>query len=188
MIWSATAVAGPGGRVIRVERTTGGSNVAPQLCEVRGDSGMCVGEEPKAGQMVLVLDERHVAAEFQILEATGVTTSCANLWTVKTRAIRGVATDGDGIGVIDPNLNPSRARLLDKNHLPTSPSGLSMEEVWWAIDRDGDGTADILSTRYSCDTSGRPLTGGSSSCVDVWARIGAKLTRTYQLNLAQCIP
>jgi hypothetical protein len=188
VIWSATAVASPGGRVIRVERTTGGGNVAPRLCEVHGEAGTCVGEEPRAGQTVLVLDERHVVAEYQIVEATSVMASCANLWTVKTHAIRGVAADSDGIGVIDPNLNPSRARVLDKNHLPASPSGLPDEEVWRAIDRDGDGTADILITRYSCDASGRPTASGSTPCVDIWARLGSKMTRTFQLNFAQCNP
>jgi hypothetical protein len=186
MIWSATAVAGPGGRVIRVERTTGGSNVAPRLCEVH--SGVCIGEEPRPGQTVVVLDERHVAAELQIVEVTGLAASCAKLWTVKTRELRGVAADSDAMGLIDPDLNPSRARLLDKHHLPASPSGSSEEEVWRAIDRDGDGAADILITRYRCDTSGRPLTGGSTSCVDVWARLGPRMTRTFQLNLAQCAP
>jgi hypothetical protein len=185
---SATAVAGPSGRVLRVERTGGNSDVAPRLCEVRGNAGMCVGEEPKPGQPVIVLDERHVVAELQIVDATSVAASCANLWAVKTRAIRGVAGDGDETAVIDPAINPNRARVLDKNHLPASPSRLSDEEVWRAIDRDGDGTADIVITRYSCDTAGKPVAGGLTSCVDIWARIGARMTRTTQLNFARCNP
>lgn len=188
VLWSATAMAGPDGRVIRVERTGGNSNVAPRLCTVRGNAGMCIGEEPKAGQTVVVLDERHVMAELQIVEATSVAASCANLWMVRTRPIRGVAADREATGVIDPSVNPSRARVLDKNHTPASPNGLSNEEIWQAIDRDGDGTADLLITRYSCDSSGRPVTGGITSCVDIWARIGAKMTRTVQLDLAQCNP
>lgn len=192
VLGSATAIAGPSGRpsgrVIRVERVGGGSQVAPRLCEVRGDTGTCVGDQPTAGQRVVVIDERHVVAEVQIVEAASFVTSCANLWTVKTRAVRGATADSEGIGVIDPGLNPARARVLDKNHLPASPSGLSGDEVWRAIDRDGDGTADILITRYSCDSAGKPVTGGGTSCIDVWARLSGRMTRTTQLNFAQCNP
>jgi hypothetical protein len=187
VLWSATALAGPHGRVVRVERADVGPRVPPRLCEVRGDNGTCVGEEPKAGQRVVVLDEHHAVAEVEIVEAASLVSSCANLWTVKTRAIRGVAADNDGIGVIDPGLDPNRARVLDKNHMPASPSGIAGDEVWRAIDRDGNGTADILITRYSCDTSGTPSTSGAY-CIDVWARLGARMTRTTQLNLARCSP
>jgi hypothetical protein len=185
VIWSATAVAGPTGRVIRVERT-GGSNVAPRLCEVRGDAGTCVGDEPKPGQTVTFMDERRVVAEVQIIDAVSAAASCPTLWTVKTRTVRGSLADGDGIGVIDPSLNPGRAHVLERAHLPPSPSGLPGEEVWRAIDRDGDGAADIVFTRYSCDASGKPLPAGAAFCIDIWARMRAKMIRTTQLNFAQC--
>lgn len=187
VIWSATAMAGPSGRVVRVERTVGGTNVAPRLCDVRGDSGTCIGEEPRAGQTVIVLDERHVVTEVQIVETARAVASCDHLWTVKTRVIRGVAADGDGIGLIAPGIHPSRARVLDKRNLPVSPSGLSGEEVWRAIDRDGDGTADILVTHHNCDATAA-VTGRTAGCIEIWARIGARLTRTTQINLAQCNP
>jgi hypothetical protein len=187
VLCSASAVAGPG-RVVRIERVGGGTHVAPRLCEIRGDNGTCVGDEPRVGQTLFVLDERHVTAEAEIIEAANVVTSCPNLWTVKTRAVHGVAVAAmsDGIGVIDPAINPARARVLDKNHLPASPSGVAGEEVWRAIDRDGDGTADILITRYNCDATGKQMAGGSTYCIDVWARIGPRMTRTTQLNFAQC--
>lgn len=184
---STTALAGPRGRVLRVERV-GGAQVAPRLCEVRSDTGTCVGDPPTAGQRVAVFDDRRVVAELEVVEAASLVTSCASLWTVKTRAVHGARADGEGIGVIDPGLDPARARLLDKDHLPASPSGLSGDEVWRAIDRDGDGTADILITRYSCDGAGKPVSGGGTSCIDVWARLGARMIRTTQLNLAQCNP
>lgn len=185
-LWSATAVAGPSGRVIRVERTAGSANAVPRLCELSGDTGTCFGEEPKIGQTLVVLDEHRLVAELQIVEASGLLVSCANLWMVKVRPVRGSATDGDGFGVSDPNLNPNRAHLIEKHHRPAAPSGLAGEEVWRAIDRDGDGNADAMLTRYSCDGSGRPLPGGSAHCIDVWARIAGRVVRTTQINLAQC--
>ncbi len=179
------AAAGPSGRVVRVERS-GGSRIPPRLCEIRGDSGNCIGDEPRAGQIVAVLDEHRVVAEVQILEATSFSPSCPMLWTVKTRLLRGAPTDNDEIGVIDPSLDTARARLINRAQLPSSPSGLLDDEVWRAIDRDGDGAADILITRYGCDSSGRPTSAGSPLCIDLWARTGARMTRTTQLNLALC--
>jgi hypothetical protein len=108
------------------------------------------------------------------------------LWTVKVRPQRGATADTDGIGVIDPSLVVTRAHLLDRGRLPSSPSGMPDDEVWRAIDRDGDGAADILITRYGCDASGRPGSVGSAFCIDVWARTGARMTRTTQLNFALC--
>lgn len=182
---SPAAAAEPSGRVVRVERS-GGSRIPPRLCEIHGDTGNCVGDEPRAGQTVAVLDERHVVAEVQIVEATSFSPSCPMLWTVKTRPLRGATADADGIGVIDPSLVAGRAHLLDRSRLPSSPSGMPDDEVWRAIDRDGDGAADILITRYSCDSSGRPGSAGSAFCIDVWARTGARMTRTTQLNFALC--
>jgi hypothetical protein len=186
VIGSASAVAAPGGRVVRVERSGAGHGVAPRLCEIRGDTGTCVGDEPKAGQTVVVLDERRVLAEVQIVEATPFVARCPSLWTVTTRMLRGSHTDHDGIGVIDPGVHPIRARVIDKDRMPVSPSGQPGEEVWRAVDRDGDGTADILITRYNCDPTSRPIVGGSTYCIDVWAKAGSRLVKTTQLNFSQC--
>ena len=187
VVWSAAAGAAPSGRVIRIERAGGPSTVAPRLCEIRGDSGTCVGDEPRVGQTVVVLDERRVLAEVQVTEVASVVAACPNLWTVKTRPVRGGDGSGaGGIGVIDPALNPSRAHVLDRSHMPPTPGSMPNEEVWRAIDRDGDNTADIMITRYSCDTSSKPQNSGSIYCIDVWARIGTRLVRTTQLNFAQC--
>lgn len=179
------AAAGPSGRVVRIERS-GGSRIAPRLCEIHGNAGNCVGDEPRAEQTVVVLDEHHVVAEVQIVEATPFSPSCPMLWTVKTRPLRGATADTDGMGVIDASLDPSRAHLLDRSRLPSSPSGLPDDEVWRAIDRDGDGAADILLTRHGCDSSGGPTSAGNTFCIDVWARTGARMMRTTQLNPALC--
>jgi hypothetical protein len=184
--WSAAADAGPSGRVVRVERS-GGSRVAPRLCDVHGDTGNCVGDEPRAGQLVVMVDEHRVIAEVQIVEAISFSPSCPTLWSVKTRLLRGAPNDSDGLGVIDPSLDLNRAHLIDRSRMPSSPSGSPDDEVWRAIDRDGDGAADIIVTRYSCDASSRPTAAsGATYCVDLWARTGARMTRATQLNFALC--
>lgn len=182
---SAAALAGPSGRVVRVERS-GSSRIAPRLCDIHGDTGNCVGDEPHAGQTVVILDERRVIAEVQIVEATSFSPGCPALWSVKTRALRGAVSDGDGIGLIDAGLDLARAHLIDRSRTPPSPSGSPDDEVWRAIDRDGDGAADIVITRYTCDPAGRPVLGGVTNCVDLWARTGARMTRTTQLNFSLC--
>jgi hypothetical protein len=184
VIGSATAVAGPSGRVIRVEHA-GIAAIPPRLCEIRGDGGTCVGEPPAVGQAVAVLDDHRVVAEVQIVEAAGVASNCPNLWTVKVRPLRGALPDADALGVIDPSLDLARARLLEKDHLPASPSGRASDEVWQAIDRDGDGAADIVFTHNDCDpTAGR--SGSAGYCLDIWARLRGRMTRTAELNFSRC--
>jgi hypothetical protein len=185
VLWSAAVFAGPSGRVVRVERS-GGFHVAPRLCEIRGDTGNCLGEQPVSGQTVVVLDEHRVLAEVQIVEATSLSASCPTLWAVKTRLVRGAPGDSDGVGVIDPSLDLGRAHLIDRGHLPPSPSGFADDEVWRAIDRDGDGAADILLTRFGCDAQGRPSPGGNTFCIDIWARTGTRMMRTAELNFGHC--
>jgi hypothetical protein len=182
---SATASAGPSGRVIRVERSAG-ARAVPRLCEIHGDAGNCVGDEPRAGQTVTVLDEHHVLAEVKIVEVASFSPTCPVLWTIKTRVIRSGGAEIDGVGVIDPGLDPARAHLIDRGHLPPSPSGAADEVVWRAVDRDGDGDADILITRFGCDSSSRPVSGDAPFCMDVWARTGTRMARTTQLNFARC--
>jgi len=185
VLGAAVAAAGPTGRVVRVERS-GGTRATPRLCEIHGETGNCVGEEPRAGQTVTVLDERRVIAEVKIVEVASFSPSCPMLWTVKTRVIHGGPADSDGVGMIDPNLDPSRAHMIDRGHLPPSPSGSTDEEVWRAVDRDGDGAADVLITRFGCDSSSRPVPGGPAYCMDVWARSGPRMVRTTQLNFSHC--
>lgn len=189
LVSSATAVAAPSGRVVRVERS-GASRIAPQLCEIHGDTGTCVGSEPRPGQVVVVLDERRVLAELIVVEASNFSAACAMMWTVTVRSVRSATGDADGLGVIAAGLDPARAHLIERSRALSSPSGTPGDEVWRAIDGDGDGDADILITRYHCDALGRPAPamapGAGARCVDLWARTGARMTRTAQLNLSLC--
>lgn len=182
---TATALAAPTGRVVRIERATGRLAVAPRLCVLHGDAGACVGDEPAAGQIAYVLDGRHAVAEVEIVDASPFAAGCGQLWNIKARTRRGATADGEALAVIDAGLDPSRARVLHGDHLA---AGLAVPEgeIWRAIDRDGDDVADILLTRFTCDAAGKPASGVATFCMDVWARVGARMTRTTQLNLARC--
>lgn len=184
VLWSAAALAEPSGRVVRVERS-GLARVTPRVCEIHADSGTCLGEEPRSGQTVIVLDENHATAELQIVEAAAFSPSCPTLWTVKTRAVHLSNGESEGMGLIDPRLDAGRARMLTRDRLPASPSGSADDEVWRAFDRDGDGVADVVITRFGCDPAGRPA-AGAMYCIDVWARTGTRMARATQLNFATC--
>lgn len=187
--WSAVATAAPNGRVIRVDRGGGPASPPPRICQVHAGEGKCVGAEPRGGQTMLVLDHHQRVAEVQVTDAKRAVPGCENLWNVQVRMVRGRLSDGEKLGVIDDLVNPIRVRLLDPSHL-VSPSGESGDEVWNAIDRDGDGTADVMVTRFRCDADGRPVTDPANYCLDIWTRDpaarGAKLVRTTQLNFATC--
>jgi hypothetical protein len=180
----STAIAAPG-RVMRVERTGGGGGAPPRLCEIRGSGGTCLGDEPRVGQIVAVLDTERVAATQEVVEVTAMVARCPVLWSVKTRPLRGAPPEREGVGVIDAGLNLARAHVIEADRVTARP-GQPGEEVWRAVDRDGDGAPDILITRYVCDAAGQLVAGGSAYCIDVWSRMGARMTRTTQLNFAQC--
>jgi hypothetical protein len=148
-------------------------------------SGACLGDAPTAGQIAYVLDGRHAVAELEIIDASPFATGCASVWSVKARFRRGATSDGEALAVIDASLDPGRAHVLNGEPL-AARLGVPVEEVWRAIDRDGDDVADILLTRFACDASGKPVTGVATVCLDVWARVAGRMTRTTRLNFARC--
>ncbi len=182
---AGSAMAGPHGKVERIERISQGSPVMPRLCQLGRDNGRCVGEEPRAGDIVTVLDETHVIGTVMVVSASPMTQRCGNLWTIATRQVTGTLGDNTDMGVIDPALDPAHARIIPDSQLPHSPGG-SDEAVFKAIDRDGDGNADIIVTTYTCDANGIANTSAQSNCVDVWSRTRSRFIKAAQLNFAQC--
>ena len=78
-----------------------------------------------------------------------------------TLAVQGVALSDEARVVFDPQLRPS---------------GRDLEEVWVALDRDGDLEPDLAVTAFACAASVRELpiapagTQAAPYCVDYWAR------------------
>lgn len=181
----APATAGPAGRVIRIERSSDGTTVVPEMCLLRGAEALCVGAKPELGRVGFVFDAQRVIAEVEVVEASA-TPKCGQLWDIRVRLRRGALVAVDAIAVLDPRVVPARAHVIDTERTTASLPGGIDDEVWRAIDRDGDDTADLLLTRYACDANGRRAIGVTSFCMDVWARIGGKVVRTSQLNFASC--
>ena len=183
------AFAGPRakGKVVRVERSRGTAAI-PRVCDIRGDrSGTCLGSEPMVGEIVSVLDETGVLAEVRITEATAFATgvgTCTSLWNIKTDVVRGDVSSIPlrTIGVVDPQIHPRRGRNLTREQFPPSPSGRPDDQVVIAVDRDGDGAADILMTQTACDGAG----ASSGSCLDEYANMNGRMVRVHQTNFATC--
>ena len=190
----AHAAPRPKGKVVRVERARG-AVVIPRVCDMQADkSGMCLGTQPLVGEMVMVLDETGVIAQARIVDvssfATGIGASlpagCNSLWRIKTEVVVGDLSTIPmrTIGVVDPEVHPRKARMYAQASMPPHPNGSSNEKVLAAIDRNGDGNADILLTQTACDDGAGQATTGM--CVDEWARVGGKMAKVQQTNFSTC--
>ena len=199
-LWSVVLVGGlvglapqsfakPAGKVVRVERARGVGST-PRVCDVRpSGAGTCIGSAPIPGEIIVVLDENGVLAQVRILDATGYSTggpiACDHLWAIKTELVRGDLTNvaQRAVGVVDPAVQPRKARVLAKERYPSPPSGKVDEHVVVAVDRDGDHEADILLTQSSCDGSGS-FVGGA--CIDQYNRVDGRLVRVQESSFANC--
>ncbi len=175
------------GRVVRVERSRGTAAI-PRVCDIRADySGTCIGTEPMVGEIVHVIDETGVLAEARITETTpfasGVGT-CTSLWNIKTHPVRGDVSSVPlrTIGVVDPQIHPRRGRNLPREQFPPSPSGRPDDIVVMAVDRDGNGTADIVLAQTACDGA----SASAGSCIDEYANMNGRMVRVHQTNFASC--
>ena len=176
----------PRGKVVRVERQRG-TSAPPRICDVQADkNGNCFGTEPKAGDIITLVDENGIVGEARITETAAFALAgrankgCDGLWSVKTEMLRGdLATMvGRTMGLIDPGLNPRLGRMIPKEQL-TAPSGRSDEVPAVGFDRDGDRVADVILSQSTCDGSG-------SMCIEEWLRVDGKMVRVHQVNFQNC--
>ncbi|MCW5801730.1 MAG: hypothetical protein KIT31_05035 [Deltaproteobacteria bacterium] len=176
--------AAPEGRVVRVERSRAPAR-APVVCDFDANlEARCHGR-PAIGDVVVVADATSVLAEVELTAVTAVASKCDTLWTVRG-ALRSGRLAGPRpsrrLGVFDPASKDRRLRTVDAE----PPTGNPEESVVAAYDRDGDGTPDVLLTRYSCDEHGAIAANGVDTCRDVYARIGDALRRTSQTRQMGC--
>ena len=185
---TAIVAAAPHGKVVRIERPRASAAVAPILCNVKPDlKGMCVGGEPRRGDVVAVLDDQKVVAEVRILTAKTPGAQCESLWNVSVELIRGDlqrARHSQTFGVIDAGLDEKLAKPVhDKNALQL-PNQDPTTQAFAGVDRDGNGSADIVLAFVNCAGA----QGMSWECFEVWSRRNQTLTRTFSGNLKGCSP
>lgn len=73
------------------------------------------------------------------------------------------------------------------------PSGREAEQVWMAVDRDGDGDADLAVTAFECSDQVRDLPIAPSGqrvspyCLDYWLRDEIEWTRAERYVFFNCL-
>jgi hypothetical protein len=180
------------GKVVRVERRAHGLGGIPRYCDVRDDGagpvGTCLGSQPEIGAVIEVIDDTRVFAEVKITDSM-MFQNCKGIWTIKGTLQRGdlaSAQTGRAIGLVDAGLDPSTAHRIPDDLARPAPTGRSEERVFAAIDREGKGNEDIVITQYVCDPQGQSNANGIAQCMDVYNRIGGRLTRAQQTVIAGC--
>lgn len=176
----AIADAGPAGKVVRVERSSGRPKGNPRVCGVSaGDaSAFCFGSKPEAGEMITVVDSHHVVASLRVESASEQGMGCAQghgrVWMVQTKIESGDmasgASDPDMFGLLDTAVDPRSAHII-KNATPP-PQRQGQTDTVIAIDGNGDNLPDLEFLQMKCDDSGNPTTGGASFCIEVWFAAG----------------
>jgi hypothetical protein len=83
------------------------------------------------------------------------------------------------------------ARLVMDQQL--RPSGREAEQVWMAVDRDGDGDADLAVTAFECSAEVRDLPIApagqrlSTYCIDYWMREVVEWSRVERYVFFNCL-
>ena len=180
---SAAAAAPPPGRVVRIERARANGSVAPILCaELRANGGICIGARPQAGDTIVVVDDTHAIAEFRVTGASSYMPTCDMFWTITGELIRGdlsAANRSQALGLIDPLIDRRTSRRIADAKIPPPEPGA---KVGFGVDRDGDGTADVVATSSACGAQ-----TGPEECIDVWVRVGGRFSKAWSTNLRNCI-
>jgi hypothetical protein len=176
---AAAAAASPehGGRVVRVERGHGGLHRTPRICQIQAAEGRgtCWGKPPVIGEIASVVDQTGgVLGELRVTAVNAGLDRCGKQqnWDyafVRESGQLEKAQLGYSFSVFDVEVAPGRTRALTDPSRVASPSGKTGEQVWSALDRDGDGSVDFLVTAYPCDKMGDLATGAAAGlCLDYW--------------------
>jgi hypothetical protein len=95
-----------------------------------------------------------------------------------TLAVQGVNLEEGARVMMDPQLRPS---------------GRDAEQVWMAVDRDGDGDADLAVTAFECSDEVRDLPAAPSGqrvspyCLDYWSREEVEWSRIERYVFFNCL-
>lgn len=189
---AGTAVAGPHGKVVPIERPR--DNAVPRICGIQSTSiAFCMGA-PQPGERIVLVDQQGgaVLGELRVesySEAAdwGLCTSAApGPYRVSARLVAGDAKRihraGAVMGVRGVRVDPHTRVLRELK----SPSGVEGESVELALDLDEDGSPDIVVTQYGCNDSGVFAHDGNRICIDTYQRRAGRLDRIRREALQRC--
>lgn len=161
------------GRIVRVARGGTMRSHEPLFCSMNGggDRGQCYVRSPKVG------DEGYMVERYG-----GGVTGKVRVTSVEPQQDCGSGPqqhffeydvvegnyDGESDWVVfDTGIDPDKGKSADGD--TPLPDGSGGQNVWLALDRDGDGGADMLTSVYSCDGPSQPTPRYSSLyCFEYW--------------------
>jgi hypothetical protein len=203
--WPARAAPAPpaarrSGKVVRVERPRVRSAERVRICPLTNPDGRRMtcfgGPPPEPGTRFALVDDIGVAVQSQpsgqdycrigsaheveltYEEPQGLEPRPASSFAF-TLAVQGLAI-AEGARV-----------LMDQQQL--RPSGREAEQVWMAIDRDGDGDADLAVTAFECSEQIRDLPIARSGqrvspyCLDYWVREEVEWSKVERYVFFNCL-
>jgi hypothetical protein len=187
------------GRVVRVERPRVVAAPSIRICVAMSYAGdpiklICFGANPPApGETALLFDFDGYRGRAEAVDAEPSTNdpcSSGALHDVTVKLVDPAPRPPGshsyyGFGIFGVKVDEAQARLVTDQALMSAPSGNPREVPWVAVDRNGDGAVDLLSTYYDCDDDPAvpppPRLGSSApasvQCVDTWVRERGRWSR-----------
>ena len=185
--------AAPRGRVIRVERESAAA--VPRLClmGLGGDSHLCFGQ-PRPGERITMFSATQTRPRGElVIESVSEAADMRSAGLCISGGAQNVkgwsTTDADErdlvAGLRNARLDAEVARVLSG---VAAPSGRADERVDLAVDTDGNSSADLVVTAYSCTPEGEPSsgTGSHARCFDTYMVRRGKLRRVQQDIIRAC--
>lgn len=189
----------PRGNVVRVARERQKATAKPRICNVPFDGqGTCFGNAPAIGDRATLFDyESNYLGELRIV---GVTPS--QLDTCGSGSIHDFRYEVGGgsraapvpaaLAVFGMELDAKRSRIItDMSKLPTLVDTLGAQPVL-GIDRDGDGSMELILAVRDCRDVAPPPSAGNASrrtfCIEYWMEgAGERFSRAHQEHFHACL-
>jgi len=191
----ASAAAAPrAGKVIRVERRSAGLDGQPRFCGLQPSDmqGNCYGlRAPEVGERLVVVDRNRVVGSVRVGTVQGYADSCNQTtnWMITTVADGADLQPSRGyvLAFADVDLDVRSARLIDVGDKTPTGHAWGVDQIY-AIDNNGDGSADIEFIQFACDDFGNPSNTASGQCQEVWVAQGGtkQLARIRQDHFRTC--
>jgi hypothetical protein len=176
------------GRVVRIERPRYSAPEAVRICTSAGtdEKLTCFGGAPEAEARLAMIDGEGVRGE-AVVERSDPSPSDS----CQTGSMHEATVRFDGGGLVPRNGQQAYSSFgtfaiqgvelgenakVVQDAAARAPSGHDNEQVWIQIDRDGDGSADVLSTYYDCTAQIHDVpvspTGQHVTpyCIDYWIK------------------
>jgi hypothetical protein len=184
LVLASLATAAPEGKVVRVERVRK-VETTPIICSLRqgANERYCFGPSPRPGDIVTVVDDKQLLAEYRVDSVKPASKSCEVMWQIEGELVRGQLTSSsDTVGLIDASADPRTLRQISRGDLRAPVPDPGVRPVI-GLDRNGDGDADIVITQASCAQAGNH---GRGECFDFWVKRDKGMKSVFSANLQAC--